>query len=207
MERVPGAMPPARFWEIVETTQSPGWLGGGRSGDRADDQRSRIVALRMQLEALSPAELKGFQRTYRCLFEWAFHWDLWAAAMVAQGEMVSEAGFGAFRDWLISRGQRAYEAALEDPDNLAAVAKLNACAFEDFGTIAADISARRPRDVGEAPVGGEPRPPQRPDVGEPIPALEGESFEAFLERLGTRFPRLAAEMGRQGAAQAQTRRA
>jgi hypothetical protein len=48
-------------------------------------------------------------------------------------------GFRHFRDWLISEGEAVYEAALVDPDSLAALAQDEGFELEAFGYVAAEV--------------------------------------------------------------------
>ncbi|HHQ6600568.1 TPA: DUF4240 domain-containing protein [Serratia fonticola] len=77
-----------------------------------------MQALDSALRQLSPEELIAFKKRFTELHNQAYRWDLWAAAYIMGGGC-SDDGFMDFRDWLISRGQSVYEAALINPDTLA----------------------------------------------------------------------------------------
>lgn len=54
----------------------------------------------------------------------AYRWDLWAAAYIIGGGC-SDDGFMDFRATLISHGREIYEQALEDPESLADLGKMD----------------------------------------------------------------------------------
>jgi hypothetical protein len=104
-------MDDAQFWSIIEA--------GGPESLR--DPEKQLPAVREQLRLLPPADLVAFHLMFNRKMDDAYHWDLWAAGYLMNGGC-SDDGFAYFRAWLISQGKRVYEAALRDPDNLAAVA-------------------------------------------------------------------------------------
>ncbi|GAA1585730.1 hypothetical protein GCM10009678_80400 [Actinomadura kijaniata] len=57
----------------------------------------------------------------------SYRGDLWGAAYLINGG-ASDDGFDYFRGWLVSQGRAVYEAALADPDSLAAVPKVREAA-------------------------------------------------------------------------------
>ncbi len=97
-----------RFWEIV------GGVATAASGE------ARIEALRDALSTMHPDDIETFAARFEGLMSRAFTWDLWNAAYVIGGGCSDDA-FMDFRTWLISCGRDVYEAALADPDSLAAV--------------------------------------------------------------------------------------
>ncbi len=125
------------FWEIVDAAKA-------ESGD-AMDQRVRALAVR--LEQLPPAEIVEFDRIFHEQRARAYTWDLWAAAYIMGGGC-SDDGFIDFRNWLISLGRPTFEAALCDPETLAAVPMKpepqgeDDFFFEEYGYIARDVYTR-----------------------------------------------------------------
>ena len=99
---------PARFWQIIATTQG------------AADPDAKADLLEAVLSQLEPAEIEAFDADYRRFLNKAYRWDLWGAAYVALGGC-SDDEFDYFCDWLISVGQSAYEQGMVDPDGLVAI--------------------------------------------------------------------------------------
>jgi hypothetical protein len=89
------------FWAIIERADSP------------KDLHDRLAKL--------PAgELADFERHHQQAFVDSYDWGLWGAAYVIHGGC-SDDSFDYFRAYLIGRGRAVFEAALADPDSLAAV--------------------------------------------------------------------------------------
>jgi Protein of unknown function (DUF4240) len=109
-----------QFWALIETAQQ----------ESNGDQEAQLEHLRSQLEKLEPNDLVEFQRTFDRLHQISYRADLWGAAFLINGG-ASDDGFDYFRGWLISQGQKVFEAALENPDSLAEVVEDGAEA--DFG--------------------------------------------------------------------------
>jgi hypothetical protein len=99
----------AAFWSIVSQARGPG-------GERHHSERLRLV-----LSRLAPERIIDFQVHYENVFAQANRGDVWAAGVLLNGGHGSDDGFEYFRHWLIGQGQAVYEAALADPDSLAAV--------------------------------------------------------------------------------------
>lgn len=123
-----------RFWSIVE-----------RSGLNARSQEQQEANLRRLLAPLPAADLVAWQAAYDAKRAAAYNWGLWGAAYVIHGG-ASDDGFDYFRNWLIARGRRVYEAALADPDSLAETIPAGtreAAEFEGFGYVAVALWAKR----------------------------------------------------------------
>jgi len=102
----------SQFWKIIDASrQEPG-----------GDLDAQVEALREQLQALPPEQVVQFQEFFDEYHARAYRWDLWGAAYILGGGC-SDDGFLDFRAWLISKGERAYEDALQDPDGLVRVVK------------------------------------------------------------------------------------
>ncbi len=120
-------MDKAAFWKIVEDAKT----ASSSSYERPD-------ALRAALEKLSADEIQGFQETYIAQVYAAYTWPLWGAAYVMNGGC-SDDGFDYFRDWLISEGQSVYEAAVQNPETLAALEGTDEFELEEFRYVADEV--------------------------------------------------------------------
>ena len=124
----------SEFWSIVDRTTN---CGGDRYCQRD--------ALRVELEVKSPVDLIRFERTHWDYMNRALTWDLHGAGYVIHGGM-SEDGFFAFRNWLISAGSQVYEEALHEADSLAdhmPLSDVDALEFEDFAYVAGELWIRK----------------------------------------------------------------
>ena len=157
-------MSDSTFWDII-----------ARSSAEDQDQQSKQLAT--ELSKLSQNELIAFEGHYRSKLRQAYHWDLWAAAYIINGG-ASDDSFDYFCDWLISRGQSVYDAALENPETLIGIATPWETEFEEFRYIMMDVMEEK--FSGEFPRPSEPRPSS--------PA--GESWDE--ETVGDKYPKLAA---------------
>jgi hypothetical protein len=178
-----------RFWKIV---------GAARAEEGEDDILARVGDA---LASLSDEDLVGYQLRYDRLHAAAGRDDLWAAGVLLNGGYCSDDGFTDFRAWLISRGRAVYEAALRDPDSLAAQALPAdddgpSASFEAFGYQVQEAWDERGLDEDDLldaldqAAQDEPEaedPPQDPDFG------DGRCEDAALQR---RLPALWARYGR-----------
>jgi len=165
-----------RFWAIIEKS----------SQKSKGSQEEQLAALRRELETLSADEIVGFQYCFYDLIAESYRWDLWGAAYVINGGC-SDDGFEYFRDWLISKGQKVYEAALKDPETLTSIIDdPDDCQFEDFGYVATQVWERKTgKDLDEFPF---------PDVDRPdSPA--GKEWSEDGDELMHRFPKLWKKFG------------
>uniref|UniRef100_A0AAU2JQI1 DUF4240 domain-containing protein n=1 Tax=Streptomyces sp. NBC_00049 TaxID=2903617 RepID=A0AAU2JQI1_9ACTN len=95
------------FWKLIETA-------------RADAQAQEVATRAAELLAGYPQpEIAGAQQVLWDLLADSYRAPLWAAAYVINGGC-SDDGFDYFRGWLLTQGEAAFEAALADPDSLAA---------------------------------------------------------------------------------------
>jgi len=119
-----------QFWTIIES-------GGPKA---QDDPERQLAAVRKRLAGLPPEELHDFQRLFNEKLVAAYSWDLWGAAYLINGGS-SDDGFHYFREWLISRCRAAYEAAIQNPDNLAGLTdpERDDYEFEDLGYVAQQV--------------------------------------------------------------------
>src|SRR5690606_17926544 len=95
------------FWNLIAET-------------RRDDPYEHGEALTRRLTAMPEKEILSFGRHFEELVGAAYSWKLWGAAHLINGGC-SDDGFEYFRHWLLLQGQTVYEAALRDPDGLAAL--------------------------------------------------------------------------------------
>ncbi|MBW6436569.1 DUF4240 domain-containing protein [Actinoplanes hulinensis] len=115
--------------------------------------------------------------------------DLWAAAYLINGG-VDEAGFDAFRGWLIAHGRKAVAAAVQKPDVLANVVVIKEAA--DTGAVFAaeevlDIAARAYEQATGGPLPAGERPRTRPEVAELWDFDNEEEMHRRLPRLSALF--------------------
>jgi uncharacterized protein DUF4240 len=103
-------MDETKFWNIIESA--------GRDVNGNVDLIAKAVGVRLIKE--TPAEIQEFDRFLCEKLDAAYSHELWGAAYLIRGGC-SDDGFEYFRAWLISRGRISFEAAVADPDSLAAV--------------------------------------------------------------------------------------
>jgi Protein of unknown function (DUF4240) len=102
------AMDEQQFWQIVEEVHA------ASQGNMA--QKCELLAT--QLAQLPTAEAIDFRNLFDALMLRAYHWPLMAAAYLIHGGCGDDT-YSDFCSALISRGRRAFETALSDPDALA----------------------------------------------------------------------------------------
>ena len=130
------------FWKIIDASLS-------------DNQSQQSKKLAAELSKLSKFDLISFEGSYRTKLAETYHWDLWAAAYIINGGC-SDDGFDYFCDWLISRGQTVYEAALANPETLINIATPWDTEFEEFRYIM--MEAMDQKQGGEFPAPSTSRP-------------------------------------------------
>ena len=121
-----------RFWEIVDAAKKTA----------APDTDGRVDALKHLLSTESLEELQSFQSHYDAQIRRSYRWDLWGAAYLINGG-ASDDGFRYFRDWLISEGRVVFEAALQSPDSLADLPRIDLAELELFGYVALQVYEAR----------------------------------------------------------------
>jgi uncharacterized protein DUF4240 len=94
-----------QFWQSVDSTRG---------------QPDRAEQLAKLLEAYPPEDIVRFRLMYDDLMHAANKVDLWGAAHAINGGCTDD-GFYYFREGLIELGRPVFEAAVQDPDSLAAV--------------------------------------------------------------------------------------
>jgi Protein of unknown function (DUF4240) len=105
-------MDDAAFWQLMADTRAA-------AGNETDGQSD---LLEQRLRHLPPKQIAHFERIRQNLDRRAYTYELWGAAYVIE-DGCSDDCFRDFRGYLISLGRGPYEAALRDPDSLAAVAQ------------------------------------------------------------------------------------
>ncbi|WP_339690823.1 DUF4240 domain-containing protein [uncultured Pseudoalteromonas sp.] len=96
----------SEFWQLVTVA------------DRTAEPESVSERLKGLLTDLSDAQLIEFDKQFIICMRQSYTWELFGAAFVMAG-CNDEYGFSEFRCWLISRGEAAFNAALENADSLA----------------------------------------------------------------------------------------
>jgi hypothetical protein len=97
----------AEFWELIRSA-------------RRRDPDAHAERLTARLVKRPADDILAFGRCWDTLSRRAYTWRMWGAAYLINGGC-SDDGFEYFRDWLILQGRGVYEAAVADPDTLAAV--------------------------------------------------------------------------------------
>ena len=96
-----------QFWAIVQTAID----------EAGNDEDEYLEVAKRELSKLSLKEMIGFRlRTDKLLYD-SYTSEMWCAGYLMNGGC-SDDGFEYFRLWVISRGRKAYEAAMANPDNL-----------------------------------------------------------------------------------------
>lgn len=123
-------MDKAEFWSIIDKSRH---AAGG-------DPYEQLETLGDLLREISPDEIVSFDYHLSAYHARAYTWDLWGAAYIIGGGC-SDDGFMDFRGWLISRGEKVYQAALDHADSLAGVVEEHdgECQVEGFQYIASQV--------------------------------------------------------------------
>lgn len=121
------------LWDLIERV---GRKSGGKLGPSCE-------AFKDALRELDDASLLTAAKLFAGLMRRAFRWDLWDAATIIHGGC-SDDGFWDFRAGLIALGRKRYEAALADPDSLAAIPDVvHRTLFEGFQYCPNQVIAER----------------------------------------------------------------
>ncbi len=118
----PKPMGADRFWSIID----------GAKGAAGPDPLHRSDHLTRTLRDMDAKEIAAFNSRYGERKADAHFEDMQTAAHLMLGGC-NETDFSHFRDWLISEGQAAYEAAVKEPDSLAELGKIEVLRLESFG--------------------------------------------------------------------------
>jgi hypothetical protein len=172
------------FWAIVERTT-------------ATDSGKQLSLLSNEMESLSAHDILAFHRTFNLLQQRVYTWDLWGAAYVINGG-ASDDSFDYFRSWLISRGQKTFELALRNADDLANAIpdgeNGEAIEFEQFMDPAWNAWERRTGGGTDAYIAAL----DEMSACDATPAREpsGERFQDNEHYFAARYPKLWARFGK-----------
>jgi hypothetical protein len=160
----------SEFWKLIDDSRHE---AGG-------DAKAHAATFKSALDDLEPNELISFGHWFDDYYARADSWDLWGAAYVIGGGC-SDDGFMDFKGWLVSRGEKVYEAALANPESLAkAVALGERCRREGFHCAAQSMWARKTGKTADAfPVS---------PLGSGAKEMAGQPWEEG--DLARRFPKL-----------------
>lgn len=169
-----------RFWSLIDAT-----IG---------DDGARTSGMLDAFDKLSLDELIGFDLALDARMDAANSWDLWGAAYVANGG-ASDDGFVYFRYWLISRGRKAFEIIVRNPDDLADIVPkgtTDVLEGEAFGSMAAIQWVER---SGKDFVDLEKRKAEFAGCGPVIKEPSGTPFHDDPAGLKKRYPKLWRRFG------------
>jgi hypothetical protein len=96
-----------KFWQLIDAARSKS----------VGDCEEMAEILQGLLEEFSPEEIVMFYKIFIELDRLAYNNELRAAAYIINGSG-SEDGFTDFRAWLISRGEKVFSKAIENPETL-----------------------------------------------------------------------------------------
>lgn len=165
------------FWNLIDTSRHD---ADGVLGDQ-------VEILQKLLEEFAPDDIAVFDDIFHQYWVQAYTWDLWGAAYLI-GDGCSDEGFMDFRGWLISKGQKAYEAALRDAEALMEIVSDDDddCQFQGFESAAPQAwQAKTGRGLSDFPRGAWMQPEEP----------SGEIWHEDTDDLERRFPRLWEKFG------------
>jgi len=118
------------FWNLIDKSR--------RAAE--GDAEEQLDFLREELLKLSADAVVRFDEIMADCHIRSYSWPLWGAAYIIGGGC-SDDGFDYFRGWLISRGEKTFEAAVQDPDSLARVVKVDEapCEAEGYEFLAQEV--------------------------------------------------------------------
>jgi hypothetical protein len=167
------------FWAVIDRATAD------RPGNPA------VVAERAvaELATRDPEEIVAWGRHLDKVMVASGTEDLWAAAYLINGG-VDEAGFDAFRGWLIAHGRKAVAAVVASPDVLATVTSVKAVADTGATCSAEEVLGIAQQAYEQAT--GEPLPPGeplriRPEVGDLWDFDDEDEMRRRLPRLSALF--------------------
>lgn len=99
------------FWAVIDECRA----------DSGGDLTALVNSLEQRLSMLPADETADFFDRWQAVGERARRGLVWDAACLLLGWVVDDS-FADFRAWLITRGRAAFEAVVDDPDNLADLA-------------------------------------------------------------------------------------
>jgi hypothetical protein len=163
----------AEFWQLIADTRQAAGNDTGRQSELLEERLSRLPA----------QQIVDFARMRRGLDERLYSWDIWGAAYVIE-DGCSDDCFRDFRAYVISLGRGPYEAALRDPDSLAAVAQdAEEGDWENADDVAPDAYQSATGEdfpLDDSDLSGTPH-------GEPWDDEDGDALAQRYPRLAERF--------------------
>ncbi len=135
----------SEFWKLIDDSRHE---AGG-------DAEAHVDTFASALDELEPNELVSFSHWYDDFYARADTWEVWGAAYIIGGGC-SDDSFMDFKGWLISRGEKVYEAAIANVESLAKVVGTDEdCQVEGFFP---DAAARWARKTGKKEADFPPSP-------------------------------------------------
>lgn len=174
-------------------TEDEFWGHIRASGPDPLDPEAQAERLTARLAKLPPDDILDFVAHWDRAGDRAYLRELWAAAYLINGGC-SDDGFQYFRWWLVLQGRAVYEAAVADPDTLAAVVEPETEVYEAEEYPGMDawfaVTGAGRDDEGYDAYGRalEARRPDRPPLPDLAPRWDFDD-DAEVRR---RLPRLAA---------------
>ena len=172
-EEEPSGTGTAAFWPLIADTRQAAGNDTGRQSELLEERLSRLPA----------QQIVDFARMRRGLDERLYSWDIWGAAYVIE-DGCSDDCFRDFRAYVISLGRGPYEAALRDPDSLAAVAQdAEQGDWENADDVAPDAYQSATGEdfpLDDSDLSGTPH-------GEPWDDEDGDALAQRYPRLAERF--------------------
>jgi hypothetical protein len=163
----------AAFWPLIADARQAAGNDTGRQSELLEERLSRLPA----------QQIVDFARMRRGLDERLYSWDIWGAAYVIE-DGCSDDCFRDFRAYVISLGRGPYEAALRDPDSLAAVAQdAEEGDWENADDVAPDAYQSATGEdfpLDDSDLSGTPH-------GEPWDDEDGDALAQRYPRLAERF--------------------
>jgi hypothetical protein len=125
------------FWELIDKSR--------RASE--GDLEQQIEELGVLLDDLSAEDIVEFQYIFGAHFHTTYTWPLWGAAYVIGGGFCSDDGFDYFRGWLISRGEKVFNVAQTNPDELVSLIQKSdedvGCQVEGWQSVGVDAWCRK----------------------------------------------------------------
>ncbi|WP_430782209.1 DUF4240 domain-containing protein [Actinoplanes sp. G11-F43] len=167
------------FWAVIDRA----------TADRPASPAAVAERAVAELAGCDPEEIVAWGRHLEKVMVASGTEDLWAAAYLINSG-ADEAGFDAFRGWLIAHGRKAVAAAVQRPDVLANVAVIKAAAdtgavFEAEEVLGIAARAYEQATGAAMPVGERPR--TRPEVADLWDFDDEDEMRRRLPKLSALF--------------------
>jgi len=169
-------MTESEFWNMIHVSFLPG-----------RDDEDGLEHLESLLEKISRDKVLDFQHVFNSVMARAYSWNLICGAYFL-GCGQSDDGFEDFRAWLISRGQRAFESILGDPNLLAKlpfdISPTEEWYFEELHMLAGEIGGEE--DDSDWPYSLDPDEPHGEELARDKDALR-RHFPTLWNKFGDEF--------------------